>query len=322
MPRALITGVTGQDGAYLSELLLAKGYEVTGVARRRAGGGFDTAKLEALGVAGRVALREGDLTDLPALTRLLEETAPDEVYNLAAQSLVGASWRQPLLTSQVTAMGAVNLFEAVRVARPGARVFQACSSEMYGPTGDPKQTELTPLRPSSPYGVAKTFAFWMAGRYRIAFGLHASCGILFNHESPLRGREFVTRKITDGVARIALGLETELRLGDVEVRRDWGHARDHVRAMWLMLQQDEADDYVIATGRASSVRELCDIAFAYVGLHLDDHLVIDPALLRPVEVHTLQGDPFKAQARLGWRAETSLEALVAEMVDADLARLR
>ena len=320
--RALVTGVTGQDGAYLSQLLLSEGVEVFGMTRTSGGGAVRDDRLRWLGVADRVKLVEGDLADLSGLLRLLQEIAPDEVYNLAAQSFVGASWSQPLLTAQTTAMGAANLLEAVRIARPQARYYQASSSEMFGLASGPRQTEESACHPRSPYGVSKLFGHWLTVNYRESFGLHASSGILFNHESPLRGPEFVTRKITQAVARIALGRQETLALGNIDVGRDWGHARDYVRAMRLMVLQDEADDYVIATGRTTSLRELCAIAFGHAGLRAQDHIVTDPALFRPAEVAALQADPGKAERRLGWRAETTLEALVAEMVDADLRRVR
>ena len=320
--RALITGVLGQDGTYLTQLLAAKGYTVFGTSRRPAAEGAQSERLRWLGVDHGVTLRQADLGDLSGLLRLLEETQPDEVYNLAAQSFVGGSWRQPLLTAQSTAMGAANMLEAVRIAAPHARFYQASSSEMFGQTAQAVHSETAACHPRSPYGVAKLFAHWLTVNYRESFGLHASSGILFNHESPLRGPEFVTRKISLAVARIACGRQDKLALGDIEVRRDWGHARDYVQAMWRMLQQDAPDDYVIATGRATSLRELCACAFARAGLRMEDHLVIDPDLLRPADVVELRGDPAKAAARLGWTAHTSLEALVAEMVDADLVRVR
>ena len=319
---ALITGVTGQDGAYLAQLLLDKGYGVHGVVRRSSHAGVFDHRLKWLGIADRISLHDGNLLDLSSLARIVQEVQPDEVYNLAAQSFVTASWQQPLLTGQITGLGAVNLLECVRMLRPQARYYQASSSEMFGLIQESVQSEATPFYPRSPYGVAKLYAHWMTINYRESFGLHASNGILFNHESPLRGVEFVTRKVTDGVARIKLGLARELRLGNIDARRDWGHARDYVRAMWLMLQQDQPDDYVIATGRTTTVRAMCEIAFAHVGLSIDDHLVVDPKLFRPAEVDVLLGNPAKAQAAFGWQAETSLEAMIQEMVEADLARLR
>jgi GDPmannose 4,6-dehydratase len=322
LPRALITGVTGQDGAYLSQLLLEKGYEVFGMARRTSTGGFQDGRLRWLGIVDRVKIVDGDLHDLSSLMRLVKEIEPDEVYNLAAQSFVGTSWHQPILTAQVTALGVTNMLEAVRLARPSARFYQASSSEMYGLIQESHQSEKTPFYPRSPYAVAKLYGHWITVNYRESFGLHASSGILFNHESPLRGIEFVTRKVTDGVARIKLGLGDKLALGNIDAKRDWGHARDYVRAMWMMLQQDQADDYVIATGVTTTVRDMCKIAFGHVGLKIDDHLYIDPALFRPAEVDVLLGDPTKAMSKLGWRSEITLEQMITEMVDADLARLK
>ena len=322
MPRALITGVTGQDGAYLAQFLLEKGYEVFGMARRTSTGGFQDGRLRWLGVVDRVKIVDGDLTDLSSLIRLVQEIQPDEVYNLGAQSFVGTSWHQPVLTASVTGIGVVNMLEAVRLARPDARFYQASSSEMYGLIQETHQSERTPFYPRSPYAVAKLYGHWITVNYRESFGLHASSGILFNHESPLRGIEFVTRKVTDGVARIKMGLADKLSLGNIEAKRDWGHARDYVKAMWLMLQQETADDYVVATGRTTTVRQMCDIAFRHVNLDIDQHLVIDPELFRPAEVDVLLGDPAKATEVLGWTAETSLEDMIVEMVDADLDRLR
>jgi GDPmannose 4,6-dehydratase len=322
MKRALITGVTGQDGAYLSQLLLGKGYEVHGLLRRSASADVVDGRLRWLGIADHVRTVDGDLIDLSSLLRVVKEIQPDEVYNLAAQSFVKTSWNQPLLTGQVTALGATNMLEAVRIAAPEARFYQASSSEMYGLIQAPVQNETTPFYPRSPYAVSKLYAHWMTINYRESFGLHASSGILFNHESPLRGIEFVTRKVTDGVARIKLGLASELPLGNLDARRDWGHARDYVRAMWLMLQQDKPDDYVVATGRTTSVRDMCRIAFAHVGLDWQDHVRTNAAFLRPAEVDLLHGDASKAQAVLGWSAEISLEDMMCEMVDADLARHR
>lgn len=320
MPTALITGITGQDGAYLAELLLSKGYRVCGLIRRSASSDVIGERLRWMGVLDRVELIDGNLTDLSSLIRVLQQAEPDEIYNLAAQSFVAASWQQPLLTGAVTGLGAVNLLEAVRIVRPAARFYQASSSEMYGLIQAPEQSETTPFYPRSPYACAKLYAHAMTVNYRESFGLHASSGILFNHESPLRGIEFVTRKITDGVARIKLGLASELVLGNLDATRDWGHARDYVRAMWLMLQQDDADDYVVATGRTTSIREFCRIAFGHAGLDADAHVRSSASLMRPAEVDVLKGDASKARTRLGWTAETSLEALAAEMVDADIAR--
>lgn len=320
MPTALITGITGQDGAYLAELLLSKGYRVCGLIRRSASSDVIGERLRWIGVVDRVELIDGNLTDLSSLIRVLQQIEPDEIYNLAAQSFVAASWQQPLLTGAVTGLGAVNLLEAVRIVCPKARFYQASSSEMYGLIQAPVQNEATPFYPRSPYACAKLYAHAMTVNYRESFGLHASSGILFNHESPLRGIEFVTRKITDGVARIKLGLASELVLGNLDATRDWGHARDYVRAMWLMLQQDEGDDYVVATGRTTSIRDFCRIAFAHAGLDPETHVRSSASLMRPAEVDVLKGDASKARRRLGWSAETSLEALAAEMVDADIAR--
>ena len=322
MPTALITGITGQDGAYLSELLLSKSYRVIGVMRRSASSDVIGERLRWLGILDRVTLVEGNLTDLGSLIRIVQEHQPDEVYHLAAQSFVATSWQQPSLTGLVTGMGAVTMLEAVRIARPAARFYQASSSEMFGKVQAVPQSESTPFYPRSPYAAAKLYAHWMTVNYRESFGLHASSGILFNHESPLRGIEFVTRRITNGVARIKLGLDTQLTLGNITAQRDWGHARDYVRAMWLMLQQDQPDDYVIATGRTASVAAFADMAFAAAGLNAADHLRTDQKLMRPAEVELLLGDPSKAANQLGWKAEVSLEQLAGEMVEADLARIK
>ena len=320
MKTALITGITGQDGAYLSQMLLQKGYEVFGLVRRSSTAEVNDIRLRWLGIVSDLRLMEGDLTDLSSLIRVMRDTRPDEVYNLAAQSFVHSSWQQPLLTGSVTGLGATNVLEAMRLECPQARFYQASSSEMYGLIQQPQQSETTPFYPRSPYAVAKLYAHWMTVNYRESFGLHASSGILFNHESPLRGIEFVTRKVTDGVARIKLGLQHELRLGNIDVRRDWGHARDYVDAMWRMLQQPISDTYVVATGRTVTVRDMCRVAFAHAGLEMEAHLVIDPKLFRPAEVETLLGDPSKAQRVLGWTASTSLETMIVEMVEADLRR--
>ena len=322
MPSALITGITGQDGAYLAHLLLGKGYAVHGLIRRSASQEVIGERLRWLGILDRVKLIDGDLIDLSSIIRVLEACQPDEVYNLAAQSFVHASWQQPLLTGTVTGLGALNVLEAMRIVRPKARFYQASSSEMYGKIQEERQSEKTPFYPRSPYAAAKLYAHWMTVNYRESFGMHASSGILFNHESPLRGIEFVTRKITDGVARIKLGLADHLMLGNLDAQRDWGHARDYVQAMWLMLRQDAPDDYVIATGRKTSIRDFCEMAFGHAGLDWRDHVRQDKALLRPAEVDVLQGDPEKARARLGWAPATSLEQMVAEMVDADIVRHR
>lgn len=321
MQVAFITGVSGQDGAYLSEFLLSKGYEVHGLLRRSASAEVVGGRLKFLGIADRVTLHDGNMIDLSVLIRTLQDVRPTEVYNLAAQSFVRSSWAQPLLTGMVTGMGAANMLEAVRIACPEARFYQASSSEMFGLIQEPVQSERTPFYPRSPYGAAKLYAHWMTVNYRESFGLHASSGILFNHESPLRGIEFVTRKITDGVARIKLGLQDELALGNLDAKRDWGHARDYVRAMWLMLQQERPDDYVIATGATRSVRDFCQLAFSHVGLTMEDHVQVDPRFMRPAEVEVLLGDATKANEKLGWAPQTTFEQLVAEMVDADLARV-
>ena len=318
--RALITGVTGQDGAYLSQFLLQKGYDVHGLLRRSASADVLDSRARWLGIADRVTTHDANLTDLASLMRVLEEVKPDEVYNLAAQSFVKSSWQQPYLTGLVTGLGVTNMLEAIRIVCPSARFYQASSSEMYGLIQEPIQSEQTKFYPRSPYAAAKLYGHWITVNYRESFGLHASSGILFNHESPLRGIEFVTRKITNGVARIKMGMQTSLALGNLDAKRDWGHARDYVKAMWLMLQQDQADDYVIATGRTTSVRDFCDLAFQCVGLKAEDHIVVDERFLRPAEVDVLLGNASKARARLGWVPDTSLEQLVTEMVEADLQR--
>jgi GDPmannose 4,6-dehydratase len=316
---ALITGITGQDGAYLAKLLLGKGYRVFGLHARRS---TDTLwRLRHLGIEGEVNLIDGDLTDLSAVIRGMEKSAAEEVYNLGAQSFVGSSWDQPLLTANVTGVGALNVLEAVRIVNPKARFYQASTSEMFGLIQESMQSETTPFYPRSPYGVAKLYAHWMTVNYRESFGLHASSGILFNHESPLRGIEFVTRKVTDAVARIKQGKQKELRLGNIDAKRDWGFAGDYVEAMWLMLQQDTPDDYVVATGLTTTVRDMCRIAFNHVGLKHEDHVVIDPKFYRPAEVEVLLGNPAKAKAKLGWVAQTNLETLITMMVDADMARV-
>jgi GDPmannose 4,6-dehydratase len=320
--RALITGVTGQDGAYLAQFLLGQGYKVYGMIRRSSSSDINNERLRWLGIDGQVEIVDGNLIDLSGLIRVMGTIEPDEIYNLAAQSFVKTSWNQPILTGEVTGLGAVNMLEATRLICPTARFYQASSSEMFGLVQERRQNEKTPFYPRSPYAAAKLYAHWMTVNYRESFGLHASSGILFNHESPLRGIEFVTRKVTDGAARIKLGLARELRLGNLDACRDWGHARDYVRAMWLMLRQDTPGDYVVATGRTTSVREMCQIAFERLDLNYQDFVTVDPAFLRPAEVDFLLGDATKAQTVLGWRPETSLEAMIHEMVDADMARLR
>ncbi len=322
MPSALITGITGQDGAYLSQFLLDRGYAVHGLLRRSASADVIGERLRWIGVLDRVVLHDGDLMDLSSIIRIVDAVQPDEVYNLAAQSFVHASWQQPILTGNVTGMGAVNMLEAVRIVAPKARFYQASSSEMFGKIQQEKQNERTPFYPRSPYAAAKLYAHWMTVNYRESFGMHASSGILFNHESPLRGIEFVTRKITDGVARIRLGLADELVLGNLEAMRDWGHARDYVEAMWLMLQQETPDDYVIATGRTVAIREFCAIAFGHAGLDWQKHVKTSERFMRPAEVDILLGDAGKAQRVLGWAPGVTLEEMAAEMVEADLARHR
>jgi GDPmannose 4,6-dehydratase len=319
---ALITGITGQDGAYLASLLLERNYRVVGQLRRSASADVIGERLRWIGVLDQVELIDGNMTDLSSLIRAVQAVKPDEVYNLAAQSFVATSWQQPLLTGAVTGLGAVNMLEALRIAHPQARFYQASSSEMYGLIQEPRQTEKTPFYPRSPYAAAKLFAHWMTVNYRESFGMHCSSGILFNHESPLRGIEFVTRKVTDAVARVKLGLAREVPLGNMEAQRDWGHARDYVRAMWLMLQQDKPDDYVVATGRTTTIRDFCRRAFAYAGLSYEEHVTTSQDLTRPAEVEVLRGDAAKAKERLGWEPTITLEELIAEMVEADLARHR
>jgi GDPmannose 4,6-dehydratase len=318
---AVITGITGQDGAYLAQLLLAEGYRVVGVVRRSSHFGVATHRLDWLGITDKVELVDGDLLDLGGLCRIIREYKPVEVYNLAAQSFVKTSWDQPTLTAQATGVGVVNVLEAVRLEAPEAHFYQASSSEMYGLIQEPQQSESTPFYPRSPYAVAKLMGHWMTVNYRESFGMFACSGILFNHESPLRGLEFVTRKVTDAVARIKLGKATELAMGNIDAKRDWGHARDYVRGMWMMLQHDVADDYVVATGRTVTVREMVNVAFSHVGLNSEDYLRIDPQFFRPAEVDVLLGDPGKAKRVLGWEATTTMEEMIREMVDADLARL-
>jgi GDPmannose 4,6-dehydratase len=313
--RALITGITGQDGSYLAELLLAKGYEVIGVLRRSS-----TVNFERIAhFQEQVALPQGDLLDEASLIHILNEYRPDEVYNLAAQSFVQTSFYQPVLTGETTALGVTRLLDAIRIVDPAIRFYQASSSEMFGKVQAVPQCETTPFYPRSPYGVAKLYGHWITVNYRESYGLHATSGILFNHESPRRGHEFVTRKITHGVARIKRGLQQELRLGNLDAQRDWGFAGDYVEAMWFMLQQDEPDDYVVAMGETHSVREFCEIAFGHVDLKWEDHVVIDERFMRPAEVDLLIGDPAKARERLGWRPRTTFPELVTTMVDADLA---
>ena len=317
---ALITGITGQDGAYLARFLLNKGYKVFGLIARRSTPNLW--RLEYLGIEKEVELIEGDLADLSSIIRAVNASKPREVYNLAAQSFVGTSWEQPILTAQVTGMGALHVLEAIRLTDPSIKFYQASTSEMFGLIQEERQSEKTPFYPRSPYGVSKLFGHWTTVNYRESFGIHACSGILFNHESPLRGIEFVTRKVTDAVARIKMGRQQKLYLGNIDAKRDWGFAGDYVEAMWLMLQQSDPEDYVVATGRTSSVRDMCKIAFEYVGLNYEDHVVIDPKLYRPAEVDILLGNPAKAKEKLGWEAKTTLEELIHMMVEADLDRVK
>jgi len=317
MPKALITGITGQDGSYLAELLLAKGYEVVGVVRRTSHHSYE--RIEHL--LDRVEVVAADLLDQHSLTVVLQETRPDEVYNLAAQSYVPTSWSQPVLTGEFTALGVTRILEAIRLVHPTARFYQASSSEMFGKVTETPQREGTAFYPRSPYGVAKVYGHWITVNYRESYGLYAVSGILFNHESPRRGIEFVTRKVTDGVARIKLGLVTELRLGNLEARRDWGFAGDYVDAMWRMLQQDSPNDYVVGSGETHSVRELVELAFSHVGLDYRKYVVSDPKYYRPAEVDVLLADPSKARRELGWAPKVGFAELVTMMVDADVERL-
>lgn len=320
MKTALITGITGQDGAYLAQLLLDKGYKVYGLLARRAT--ITTWRLQYLGILDKVQLIEGDLTDVTSVIRAVEEAQPDEFYNLGAQSFVGTSWRQPQLTAQSTGVGALNCLEAIRIVNPKIKFYQASTSEMFGGMPEyPLQSEETPFHPRSPYGVAKLFAHWSTINYRESHNIFGCCGILFNHESPLRGIEFVTRKVTDAAARIKLGVQNDLHLGNIDAKRDWGFAGDYVVAMWLMLQQEQPDVYVVATGRTTTVRDMCKIAFEHVGLDYEKYVVIDPKFYRPAEVDLLLGNPTKAKEKLGWQAKTSLEELINMMVDADLKRV-
>lgn len=315
--KALITGITGQDGSYLSELLLEKGYEVYGMVRRASVERFD--RIEHL--QDRITLVQGDLTDQSSLDEAVKTIAPDEVYNLAAQSFVPTSWNQPTLTGEVTGLGTTRLLEAVRKIKPDARFYQASSSEMFGKVREVPQTELTPFHPRSPYGVAKVYGHFITVNYRESYDIFACSGILFNHESPRRGLEFVTRKITYHVAKIKLGLATELRLGNTDAKRDWGYAGDYVEAMWMMLQQSEPDDYVVAMGETHSVQEFVELAFGHAGLDWKKHVVIDPKFMRPAEVDLLVGDPSKAKEKLGWTPKVSFEELVKMMVDEDIKGL-
>jgi GDPmannose 4,6-dehydratase len=316
--RALITGVTGQDGAYLAEFLLGKGYEVHGMVRRSSTENFE--RIEHL--HKRLSLHQADLLDQLSLVYLIQEIKPHEVYNLAAQSFVPTSFQQPLLTGEFTALGVTRVLEAVRLVDPEIRFFQASSCEIFGKAREEPQNEQSCFRPRNPYGVSKAFGHWTTVNYRESYGIFACSGIMFNHESPLRGKEFVTRKTTDAVARIKLGLQTELTLGNLDAMRDWGFAGDYVRAAWMMLQQDKPDDYVIATGEKHSVREMAEIAFGHVGLSWCDHVRVDPAFFRPSEVNTLRGDARKAREILGWEPTVAFPELIRMMVDADMVRVR
>ena len=318
MKRALITGITGQDGSYLADLLLSKGYAVHGMVRRSSSENFE----RIAHLHDRVPLHQGDLLDQYSLSSVLREVEPDEVYNLAAQSFVPTSWSQPVLTGEFTALGVTKMLEAIRHTAPRIRFYQASSSEMFGKVRETPQTEATPFYPRSPYGVAKVYGHHITVNYRESFGLYAVSGILFNHESPRRGLEFVTRKVSYGVAGIKLGLQKKLAMGNLDAHRDWGYAGDYVEAMWRMMQQPEPDDYVIATNQSHTVRELCEIAFAHAGLDWQEHVVVDPKFVRPAEVDLLIGNPAKAKAKLGWEPTVSFRQLVQMMVDADLKRLR
>ena len=317
---ALITGITGQDGAYLGKLLVEKGYKVVGVLARRSS---DTLwRLRYLDVLGSITLVDGDISDLSSMIRIIVKFKHDEVYNLAAQSFVGTSWEQPILTGQITGLGATVVLESIRIADPKIKFYQASTSEMFGKIQETIQSESTPFYPRSPYGVAKLYAHWLTVNYRESYDMYACSGILFNHESPLRGLEFVTRKVTDAAVKIKLGLQKELCLGNIDAKRDWGFAGDYVDAMWRMLQQSKPDDFVIATGRTTSVRDMCEIAFSYLGLSHEDYIVIDERFYRPAEVDVLIGSAAKAKEKLGWEAKTSLEELITMMVDADMKRLQ
>jgi len=317
MASAIVTGITGQDGSYLADFLLGKGYDLVGMVRRSSTVTFG--RIEH--IQDSIEIMQGDLHDQGSLVSLIEEYRPDEVYNLAAQSFVPTSWKQPVLTGEVTALGVTRILEAIRLVNPETRFYQASSSEMFGKVREVPQSESTPFYPRSPYGVAKVYGHWITVNYRESYDMYACSGILFNHESPRRGLEFVTRKITHGVARIKLGLANELRLGNLESRRDWGFAGDYVEAMWLMLQQDEPDDYVVCTGETHSVREFCEIAFDHVGLDYKDFVIQDPRFYRPAEVDLLVGDPQKAKEVLSWEPRVSFRELASMMVDADLQLL-
>lgn len=315
--RALITGITGQDGSYLAELLLEKGYEVYGMVRRSSTESFE--RIEHL--KDEITLLQADLLDQLSIIGIVEESRPDEIYNLAAQSFVPTSWNQPILTGEFTGLGVTRILEAVRLVNKNIRFYQASSSEMFGKVREVPQNEKTPFYPRSPYGVAKVYGHWITVNYRESYGIHASSGILFNHESPRRGLEFVTRKITDGVARIKLGLSGQLALGNLDAQRDWGFARDYVKSMWLMLQQDEPGNYVVATGKTHSVKDFVEAAFGHVNLDYKDYVVTDPRFVRPAEVDQLLGDPSLAAEKLGWEPTVDFKGLISMMVDADLERL-
>jgi len=317
VPKALITGITGQDGSYLAEFLLEQGYHVVGMVRRSS-----TEKFERIEhIREKIQIKTGDLLDQLSIIRLIEETEPDEIYNLAAQSFVPTSWDQPVLTAEFTAIGVTKVLEAIRLVNRKIKFYQASSSEMFGKTQEVPQNENTPFYPRSPYGVAKVYGHWITINYRESYGIFACSGILFNHTSPRRGLEFVSRKVTDGVARIKLGLAKDLRLGNLDAERDWGYAGDYVRAMWLMLKQKEPDNFVISSGKSHSIRELVNLAFDHVGLNWEDYVIVDPRYLRPADVDQLIGDASKAKAKLGWEPEVSFEQLIKMMVDADLERL-
>jgi GDPmannose 4,6-dehydratase len=318
LPKALITGITGQDGSYLAEFLLGRGYEVVGMVRRTSTINFDRIR----DFQDRIEIVQGDLLDQVSLINILQEHRPDEVYNLAAQSFIPTSFQQPVLTGEFTALGVTRVLDAIRIVDPQIRFYQASSSEMFGKVHEVPQRETTPFHPRSPYGVAKVYGHWITVNYRESYNLFACSGILFNHESPRRGLEFSTHKITHAVARIKIGLADELRLGNLDARRDWGYAPDYVHAMWLMLQHDHPDDYVVATGETHSVREFCEEAFGYVGLDWEKHVVVDPKFYRPAEVDLLVGDPTKAGRELHWEPTVTFHQLVRIMVDADLAALK
>jgi len=317
LPTALITGITGQDGSYLADFLLSKKYTVVGMVRRSSTVTFERIQH----IQDDITIIQGDLHDQSSLVDVMEQYQPEEVYNLAAQSFVPTSWNQPVLTGEVTALGVTRILEAIRLANPKGRFYQASSSEMFGKVREVPQSETTPFYPRSPYGVAKVYGHWITVNYRESYNLYAVSGILFNHESPRRGQEFVTRKITYGAARIKLGLSKELRLGNLEARRDWGFAGDYVEGMWLMLQQEQPEDYVLGTGVTHSVKEFCEAAFGYLGLDYRDYVVQDPRFYRPAEVDLLVADPCKANEQLGWRPRVSFEELVRMMVDVDLKRI-